>query len=82
MEKITDLEQLNKLLAPCMKRGVLTNNYLMYKDYKQYIEQGVLYYKGQLECFFSGMTGITGGCFIIYPVSRMISPCRRTSPPS
>jgi|LFRM01.1.fsa_nt_gb ribosomal protein S18 acetylase RimI-like enzyme len=44
MEKITDLDQLNKLLAPCMKRGVLTNNYLMYKDYKQYIEQGVLYY--------------------------------------
>lgn len=45
MKKINDIKQLNKLLMPFFKRGILTNNYMMMDKYKEYIEDGTLFFE-------------------------------------
>ncbi len=44
MEKVEELGAINKLILPFMKKGVLSNNYIMPGKYQNYIENGSLYY--------------------------------------
>ncbi|MDF2984827.1 MAG: acetyltransferase [Eubacterium sp.] len=45
MKKIKELGELNSLLTDFMKKGVLSNNFIMQDKYNAYIKAGTLYYE-------------------------------------
>lgn len=45
MKKIEGLDELNSLLNDFMKKGVISNNFIMQDKYKAYINSGILYYQ-------------------------------------
>ena len=45
MEKICDINQLDLLILPYLKKGVITNNFISLAEYKLYLEEKSLYYE-------------------------------------
>lgn len=45
MEKINDIIELSDLISSYFKKGILTNNYTMLSDYKNYIEREELFFE-------------------------------------
>ena len=45
MEKVTSISELNSLILPYFKRGVITNNFLMINDYNLYLKEQSLFYE-------------------------------------
>lgn len=44
MKKVESLDEINRWIASFMKKGVLSNNYIMSDKYRSWIESGSLYY--------------------------------------
>jgi len=55
MKKVEEIGEINSLISSYMKKGVLTNNFIMQDKYMEYISSGSLYYEntGKLLVFFA-----------------------------
>lgn len=45
MKKVNDINQLSGLISPYLRKGILTNNYMMLGNYKNHIEKGELFFE-------------------------------------
>lgn len=76
MEQITSIKELNDLILPYFKKGVLTNNFLKLEDYDIYIKENSLFFEkiGKNLFFFRNINGINNIYFYINEENKCVFP--------